>query len=39
VALTIRARDTTLPMPGPGFVTLSVIDAKGNAARAEITLR
>ena len=39
VALTIRARDTTLPMPGPGFVTLSVIDARGNAARAEITLR
>ncbi|MDP2061538.1 MAG: penicillin-binding protein 1C [Phaeovulum sp.] len=39
VALAIRARETTLPMPGPGFVVLSVIDAKGNAARAEITLR
>jgi len=39
LALAIRARETTLPMPGPGFVTLSVIDAKGDSARAEITLR
>jgi len=39
VALAIRARETTLPMPGPGPVTLSVIDASGNSARVEITLR
>ncbi|MCM2562583.1 penicillin-binding protein 1C [Lutimaribacter sp. EGI FJ00015] len=31
-----RRREITLPAPGPGFVTLSVIDAHGRAARARI---
>ena len=35
----LRLREATLPAPGPGFVTLSVIDANGLAARARITLR
>ncbi|MDP2740426.1 MAG: penicillin-binding protein 1C, partial [Pseudorhodobacter sp.] len=39
IALAIRPRETTLPMPGPGFVTLSVIDAKGNSDSAAISLR
>ena len=39
VALAIRARETTLPMSGPGFVSLSVIDAKGSAVRVDIELR
>lgn len=33
-----RARATLLPMPGTGFVTLSVIDARGQAARASVRL-
>ena len=37
--LAARGREQTLTLPGPGFVTLSVIDAKGRAARASITLR
>ncbi len=34
-----RAREITLPAPGTGFVALSVIDAKGRAARADLDLR
>jgi penicillin-binding protein 1C len=33
-----RSRATLLPMPGTGFVTLSVIDARGQAARASVRL-
>jgi penicillin-binding protein 1C len=33
-----RARATLLPMPGTGFVTLSVIDARGQAARVSVRL-
>ncbi|WP_415183678.1 penicillin-binding protein 1C [Phaeovulum sp.] len=39
VAVGIRARETVLPMPGPGFVALVVIDAKGRAARVSVRLR
>ncbi|MGC9368571.1 MAG: penicillin-binding protein 1C [Paracoccaceae bacterium] len=35
----LRAREGVLPAPGPGFVTLSVIDANGLAARARLRLR
>ncbi|WP_212522707.1 penicillin-binding protein 1C [Actibacterium sp. MT2.3-13A] len=35
----LREREVTLPAPGPGFVTLLVIDANGLAARARIRLR
>ena len=34
-----RARQAMLPLPGPGFVTLSVIDATGRAARTQVRLR
>lgn len=34
-----RDRQAELVLPGPGFVTLSVIDAEGRAARARIELR
>ena len=33
-----RERETVLPAPGKGFVTLSVIDAKGRAARAAVRI-
>jgi penicillin-binding protein 1C len=39
VAVALRGRDTLVQMPGPGFVSLSVIDALGRAARADIRLR
>lgn len=39
VAVASRLRETTLPMPGPGFVTLTVLDAKGRSASAQIRLR
>jgi len=32
-------REAHLPLPGPGFVTLSVVDAAGRAARVEVELR
>jgi penicillin-binding protein 1C len=32
-------REALLPMIGPGFVTLSVVDATGQAARVEVELR
>lgn len=34
-----RARQTMLPLPGVGFVTLSVIDAAGRSARAQVRVR
>ncbi|MEI2806037.1 penicillin-binding protein 1C [Albidovulum sp.] len=39
VVLAGRARETALPAPGPGHLTLSVIDARGLSARAEVRLR
>jgi penicillin-binding protein 1C len=39
VAIGSRLRETTLPMPGPGFVTLTVLDARGRSASAQIRLR
>ncbi len=39
VALGDRARETALPITGPGFVRLSVIDAHGQAATVSVTLR
>lgn len=35
----LAAREAVLPMPGAGFVTLSVIDAEGRAARVRVILR
>ncbi|MHC0052162.1 penicillin-binding protein 1C [Actibacterium sp. D379-3] len=35
----LRTREAVLPAPGPGFVTLSVIDARGRAVRAQVRLR
>lgn len=35
----LRMREAALPAPGPGFVTLTVIDAHGLAARARLRLR
>lgn len=35
----LREREVTLPAPGPGFVTLSVVDAQGRAAAASLRLR
>ena len=32
-------RESALPALGPGFSTLSVIDAKGRAARVTVDLR
>ncbi|MBD3786389.1 MAG: penicillin-binding protein 1C, partial [Sphingomonadales bacterium] len=39
VAVASRLRETTLPMPGPGFVTLTVLDAKGRSASVQVRLR
>ncbi len=38
VAVALRARETLIPAPGTGFVTLSVIDAEGRSARARVRL-
>jgi penicillin-binding protein 1C len=38
IALTLRARETMLPLHGKGFVDLTVVDALGQSARAEIRL-
>jgi penicillin-binding protein 1C len=38
VATHAHQREITLPTPGPGFVHLSVIDARGRAARAAIRI-
>jgi penicillin-binding protein 1C len=39
VLIGAEARQVELSLPGPGFVTLSVIDATGRAARAQIELQ
>jgi penicillin-binding protein 1C len=39
MAVAMDARETMLALPGAGFVTLSVIDAKGRSARARVQLR
>jgi penicillin-binding protein 1C len=39
VALRSYERETRLPVEGPGFVTLSVVDAEGRAARVRVELR
>lgn len=39
VALSLRDREAMLTLPGKGFVTLSVIDAGGQSARAAVRLR
>lgn len=39
VVLGERRTETLIPSPGPGFVTLSVIDAQGRSARARVRLR
>ncbi len=36
LAVALNARETMLSLPGPGFVTLSVIDAGGRSARAVV---
>jgi penicillin-binding protein 1C len=36
MAVSLSARETMLVLPGPGFVTLSVIDAGGRSARASV---
>ena len=38
VATGLAARETLLALPGPGFVTLSVIDAEGRSARTSVRL-
>lgn len=38
VAVSLSGRETMLPLPGRGFVTLSVIDAAGRSARSEVRL-
>ncbi|MBL3595537.1 penicillin-binding protein 1C [Rhodovulum sulfidophilum] len=38
IATGLRHRTAALPAPGPGFVTLSAIDATGHAARARLHL-
>ncbi len=39
MAVATGARETMLALPGPGFVTLSVIDAGGRSARASVRVR
>ncbi|MCB2110910.1 MAG: penicillin-binding protein 1C [Defluviimonas sp.] len=39
VVLADRARESALVQPEPGFLTISVIDAKGRSASARVTLR
>ena len=39
VAVALRGRETMLEIGGPGFVTLSVIDATGRSARASVRVR
>jgi len=39
VVVGLRGRETLVPMTGPGFVGLSVVDGLGRAARASIRLR
>ncbi len=39
VIVALDAREAMLALPGAGFVTLSVIDAEGRSARAEVRVR
>ena len=39
VAIAERRAQTLIAPPGPGFVTLSVIDAQGRSSRVRIRLR
>ena len=39
IVMKSRGREESLPLIGPGFVTLVVIDAEGRSARASITLQ
>jgi penicillin-binding protein 1C len=39
MAVALDDRETMLALPGAGFVTLSVIDAKGRSARAKVQVR
>lgn len=39
VAIAERGREVMVPPPGPGFVTLSVIDAGGRSARVKVRVR
>lgn len=39
VVVAMDSRETMLTLPGAGFVTLSVIDAKGRSARAKVRVR
>ncbi|MFN4171363.1 MAG: penicillin-binding protein 1C [Pseudorhodobacter sp.] len=39
VVVASRGRDALVPLAGPGFVTLSVIDAEGRSARSSVRLR
>jgi penicillin-binding protein 1C len=39
VVVATRGRDTVVPMAGPGFVVLSVIDGAGRSARVQVRVR
>ncbi|MDX5351274.1 MAG: penicillin-binding protein 1C, partial [Paracoccaceae bacterium] len=39
VVVALDAREAMLAMPGPGFVTLSVIDARGRSDRVQVQMR
>lgn len=39
VVVAARGREAVVPMPGPGFVVLSVIDGAGQSARVRVRLR
>ncbi len=39
VLVALEAREAMLALPGAGFVTLSVIDAEGRSARAQVRVR
>ncbi len=39
LVVALDAREAMLALPGTGFVTLSVIDAKGRSARAQVLVR
>ena len=39
VVVAQRGREAVVPMPGPGFVVLSVIDGTGQSARVRVRLR
>ena len=39
VLVALDDREAMLALPGKGFVTLSVIDAKGRSARTQVRVR